>query len=127
MDWFCTLLIVGSDLHHSSGIIGNIAADTVCFVQPCVGAVDVRLAVLAAQHCPFGEYGHAVKSRRPGSADGGIRQNAVVEGHVDAVVVAVKSHRLDGGLLRLENFRRRFHRFRHRSHHYHLHRRLLQS
>lgn len=82
-------------------------------MEPGVAAVDVGMAFLSAQHCPFGKYRQAVQRGGSGGADGGIGEDAVVECDIDAVMVPVKGYWLDGGLLRLENFRRRFHHFRH--------------
>ena len=50
--------------------------------------------VLTAEHRPLGKYRQAVKGGGPRLADGGIGQDPVVEGDVDAVVIPVKGHRL---------------------------------
>lgn len=100
-------------LHHSSGKIGGEPGDSVGFIQPCVAAVDVGMAFFTAEHGPFGEHRKAVQGGGTSGADGSICKNPVVEADIDAVVIPIKGHRLDGGLLRLENFRRRFLRFRH--------------
>lgn len=104
------------NLHHGGGNIGTVAADAVGFMQTGVAGEDVSRAVFAAEHRPFGKHGQTVQSGGAGRADGGIGKNPVVECDINAVVVPVKGYRLDGGLLRLENFRRRFHHFRHRHH-----------
>ena len=51
-------------------------------------------AVLTAENCPLGKYRQAVQADRSGAANGGIGQDPIVEGHVDAVVIPVESHRL---------------------------------
>ena len=112
-------------LHHCRGAICTVAAGTVRGAEPGVRAVNVCAAVLTAEHRPFGEHSEAVKGGGAVAANGGICQNAVIESDIHTVMVPVECHRFDGGLLRLENFRRRFHRFRHHSHHYHLHHLLL--
>jgi len=113
-------------LHHCGGAVGVEATAAIGSADAGIAGKDVRAAILAAQDCPLGEYCQTVNGGRSGAAYQCIRKDAVIEGHIDTIVGTVKRHRLHGGLLRLENFRRRFHRFRHHSHHYHLHH-LLQS
>ena len=114
-------------LHHSGGQIGAVAGGAVSIAQPGIAAENVGLALFPAEHRPLGEYRKAVQRRRPCGADGGVSKDPVVECHIDAVVAAVEGHRLHGGLLRLENFRRRFHHFRHHPRRYHRLRFRLQS
>ena len=103
MGWFCVLRIVGSDLHHRGGQVGAEPCGAVSLSDAGVAGVDVGPAVLAAEHGPFGEYSQPVKGGRTGNTHHRIRQNPVVEGYVDAVVVAVKGHRfhIDGGVEQL--------------------------
>jgi hypothetical protein len=54
----------------------------------------VGAAVFTAQYGAFGEGGKAVQRGGAVIADNGIGNDAVVEGHVDAVVVPVKGYRL---------------------------------
>ena len=112
--------------HHSRGAVDAVNGNAVPAADAGVAGKHMGLAVFAAQHHPLGENHKTIQWHGSGRAYNGIGQNAVIECNINAVVIAVKCHRLDGGLLRLENFRRRFHRFRHHSHHYHLHH-LLQS
>ena len=113
------ILNLGAEHHwiehfdYSSGTIGVNAGQTVGLVQPGIGAVNVGTAVFSAQDGALGENGQAIQRSRARSADGGVSQNAVVESDVDAIMVLIEGYRFDGGLLRLENFRRRFLRFRH--------------
>ena len=51
-------------------------------------------AVLAAEHRPLAEDPKTIQGGGAAGANQGIRQNPVVEGDVDAVVVPVKGHRL---------------------------------
>lgn len=108
------------DLHHSGGAVGKAAGRPIGTAQTGIAAVDVGAAVFSAKHRPFGEYGKSVEGSGPGVADGGVCQNSVIECDIDAVMIPVKSHGLDGSLLRLENFRCHFLQFRHRPHRYHL-------
>ena len=108
------------DLHHGGGTFCGVSGQTVQVTDAGIAGKHMGSTVLTAQNHPLGEHRQAVKGNRSGAAGGGIRQNPVEEGHIDAVVVPVKGHRLDGGPLRLENFRRRFRQFRHRSHRHHL-------
>lgn len=124
---FSVLRIGVRDLHHCGRPVGAEAGRSICFADAGIAGENVGSAVFSAQNRPLGEYRKAIQCRRPGTAYNRIRQDPVVEGHIDTVVVLIKGHRLDGGLLRLENFRRRFHRFRHHSHHYHLHHCHLRS
>lgn len=94
MGWLYTLLIVGSDLYHCGGQIGAGAGGTVAFAQASVTAVNVGSAFFAAEYGPLGEYGQAVKGGGAAAAYHGVGQNAVVEGHIDAVVIPVEGHRL---------------------------------
>ena len=50
-------------------------------------------AVLAAQHCPLGEAGHTMQGRWTIASDDCVGKNAVVEGHVDTVVVSIEGDR----------------------------------
>ena len=81
-------------LHHSGGTVGAGQGQTVGAAQTGVAAENVGVAVLAAEDGPFGEHGHTVQCCRPGGSYGGIGQDSVEEGHVDAVMVPVKGHRL---------------------------------
>jgi len=54
----------------------------------------VGAAVFSAENRPFGKYCQTVQGSGPGTADGGISQDPVVEGYIDAVVIPVKGHRL---------------------------------
>ena len=94
MGWFCTLLIVGSDLHHSCGQVGADSGNAVRAADPGVAGEDMGAALLAAQHSPFGEHRHTVKCHRPAIAYCAVRQDPVIESSIHAVVIPVKSHRL---------------------------------
>lgn len=85
---------MGSDLHHSGGPVGGQDAAAVEAADAGVAAVDVGTAVLAAENGPLGEDGKTVQGGGTGTAHHGICQDAVVEGHVDAVVVPVEGHGL---------------------------------
>ena len=62
--------------------------------QAGVGGEDVGPAVLTAEHRPLGEHRQAAEGGGHGRARHGVGQDLIVEGHVDAVVVAVKGHGL---------------------------------
>ena len=81
-------------LHHSGGAVDDIASQAVGLTDASIAAINVGLAVLAAQHCPFGKHSQTVQRSGAVGADGGIGENAVVEGYIDAVVIPVKCHRL---------------------------------
>ena len=92
MGWFYTLLIVGSDLHHSGGTVGIATGRPVAFTQTGVAGENMGPAVLAAEYSPLAEHSKTVKCSRPCLTNGGICQYAVVEGHINAVVVSIKGH-----------------------------------
>lgn len=85
---------MGSDLHNGRGQIGEQGGGAVEAAQAGVAAVDMCPAVFPAENRPFVEDRQTLHGGGAGSADHGIRQDPVIEGQVDAVVVAVKSHRL---------------------------------
>ena len=94
MGWFCTLLIVGSDLHNGGGAVGGEPGQAVRPVDAGVAGEDVGPAVLSAEHSPLGKGGQTAQRHRPGGADGGIGQDPVEEGDVHTVVMPVKGYRL---------------------------------
>ena len=118
---------MGSDLHHCSGQVGEEGGRAVVLAQAGVASVNMCPVVFAAENGPFGEDGKPIQGRGTGAADHGIGQDPVVEGQIDAVMIPVKSHRLDGGLLRLEIQDRRFHHFCHYYHPHRLARQTIQS
>lgn len=94
MGWFCALLIVGSDLYHSCGVVIG-ATQATAARSIGIAVEDVCLAVLAAKNCPFGEQGNTLQGGRTAAAKGGICQNAVEECDIDTVVISVEGYRLD--------------------------------
>ena len=94
MGWFCVLRIGVSDLHHRGGVIGADPGKAVRAVQAGAAGIDMCPAVLAAEYRPLGEHSKALEGHGPVDPDGGIRQDSVVEGQVDAVMIPVKGHRL---------------------------------
>ena len=60
--------------------------------QAGVGGEDVGPAVFAAEDGPLGEYCQAAEGGGHGGAGGGVGQDLIVEGDIDAVVVAVEGH-----------------------------------
>ena len=94
MGWFGVLRIGVSDLHHGGGPVGVDGGCSVRLAQPGIGAENVGTAVLAAENRPFGEYRQTIQCSRPGRADDCVRQNFIVEGYIDAVVVPVEGYRL---------------------------------
>ena len=94
MGWFCVLRIGVSDLHHGGGAVGGVDGTAVGGSQTGVGGEDVGPAVLAAEDGPLGEDGEAAEGGGHGGAGHGVGQDLIVEGHIDAVVVAVKGHGL---------------------------------
>ena len=100
-------------LHHGGGQVGEVTGHAVRLAQAGVAAVDMGVAFLTAEDGPFGEHSQAVEGGGATAADHGVGKDPIIEGHIDTVVVSVKGYGFDGGLLRLENFRRRFLRFRH--------------
>ena len=87
-------LIGGSDLYHGGRTIGGRERAAVGFSDAGVAGENVGAAVLAAEHRPFGEYRETAQCRGTAGADHRVRQNAVVEGDVDTVVIPVKGDRL---------------------------------
>jgi len=81
-------------LHHGGGAVSDIPGQTVGFAQAGITAVDVGLAVLAAQRSPLGKYCQTKQCGRAVVADGGICKDSVVEGYIDAVVIPVECYRL---------------------------------
>ena len=71
--------------------------------KPGIAAVNVGLALFAAENRPFGEDSQTVEGGRADSSYDGICQNPVVEGHINAVMVSVEGHGLHASLLRCEN------------------------
>lgn len=94
MDWLCTFLIVGSDLHHGGGAVGAAAGLAVGAADPGVAAENMCPAVLAAQNGPLVEDRRAAQCHGTVAAHNGIGQDLIVEGDVDAVMVPVEGHRL---------------------------------
>ena len=94
MGWFCVLRIGVSDLHHGGGAVGGVDGAAVGSAETGVGSEDVGPAVLAAEHRPLGENRQAAEGGGHGGAGHGVGQNLIVEGYIDAVVVAVEGHRL---------------------------------
>ena len=91
---FIALQIGVSDLHHGGGAVSAVVADAVGAAQAGVTGKDVGATVFSAKHCPFGEHCQTVQCCRTCTAYGGIGKDAIVEGHIDAVMGAVKSNRL---------------------------------
>ena len=91
---FSCLRIGVSDLYHSGGAVGLDAGDAVGAADAGIAAVDVGAAVLAAEHRPLAEDRQTVQGGGPSGPNHRIRQDPVVEGHIDAVMIAVKDHRL---------------------------------
>ena len=87
-------LIGGSDLYHGGRTIGGRERAAVGFSDAGVAGENVGAAVLTAEHRPFGEYRETAQCRGTAGADHRVRQNAVVEGDVDTVVIPVKGDRL---------------------------------
>ena len=87
-------LIEGSGLYHGGGAVGGEDGAAVGFFDAGVAGENVGAAVLAAKHRPLGEYRKTAQSRGTAGADHRVRQNAVVEGDVDTVVIPVKGDRL---------------------------------
>ena len=104
MGWFCVLRIGVSDLHHSSGQIGEDPSHAVTTADAGIAAINMSGTVLPAEHCPLGEYCQTADGAAAAVSGGGIRQDAVIESDVDTIMMAVKSHRFyfDGGV---EEFR----------------------
>ena len=93
MGWFSVSRIGVSDLHHSGGMVGADTAETVGAVQTGAAGVDVGPAVLSAEYRPLGEHGKPLQGHRPVDTYGRIRQDPVVEGQVNAIVIPVKGYR----------------------------------
>ena len=94
MGWFCTLLIVGSDLHHGSGPVGAAAAGAIRSLHPGIRGEDVGAAVFAAEDGTLGEGCQSVEGGGAVAPNHRIGQDPVVEGHIDAVMISVECHRL---------------------------------
>ena len=91
---FCAFLFGVRSVHYGGGKVGTGAGGAVGGAEAGVAAVDVGAAVLAAQNRSFGEYRQAVQRRGAAGAHHRVCQNPVVEGDIDAVMVAVESHGL---------------------------------
>ena len=94
MGQYSTLRIVGSDLHHSGGQVGTVAAQAVGTADDGITAEDMGPAVFAAQHCPLGESCQPIQAGGPSGPDHRVSDHLIIKGDVDAVVVVIKSHRL---------------------------------
>lgn len=81
--------------YYSGGAIGIAACGAVRCAKTGVTAEYMRSAVFATEDSPFGEYGQTIQCCRAGIANGTVGQNPVVEGDINAVVVAVEGYRLD--------------------------------
>ena len=92
MGWFSVSRIGVSDLHHGGGAVGGVDGAAVGSAETGVGGEDVGPAVLAAEHRPLGEYRQAAEGSGHGRSRHGVGQDLIVEGHVDAVVIAVEGH-----------------------------------
>ena len=103
MGWFCVLRIGVRDLHHRGGEIGQNLGVAVACADPGVTAEDVGAAVLAAQNGPLGKDGQTADGGAAAVAAGGISQNPVIEGDIDAVMMAVERNWLyfDGSIEKL--------------------------
>lgn len=115
------------NLHHSHRQIPAHGRQAVRGMDTGIAGKDMCCAVLTAKHRPFGKYRKAMERRRSCASHHGIGKDPVEEGHINTEMASVKGHRFHGGLLRLENFRRRFHHFRHHPRRYHRLRFRLQS
>ena len=85
--------IGGSGLHHGRG--HGITGDT-----GAVGAEDVGAGIFAAEDRPLGKQRQPAHCRRTAGPDHRIRQDLVVEGQIDGIVVPVEGHGIDidGGI-----------------------------
>ena len=102
-----TYLFGAISLHHCRGQVSVEGGHPVALAKPGVAAEDMRLALLAAQDGPLGENGQSIECGRADASHDRIRQNPVVEGYIDAVVIPVESHRLHERLLRYEKLKGR--------------------
>ena len=91
---FCAFLFGVRSVHYGGGKVGTGAGGAVGGAEAGVAAVDVGAAVLAAEDGPFGEYGQTVQCGGAAGAYHRVGENPVVEGDIDAVMVAVESHGL---------------------------------
>ena len=87
-------LIGGSDLYHGGRTIGGRERAAVGFSDAGVAGENVGAAVLTAEHCSLGEYRKAAQRCGTAGAHHRVRQNAVVEGDVDTVVIPVKGDQI---------------------------------
>ena len=94
MDWFWVLRIDVSDFHHGDGTVGAHPGDAVHAADDRIAAENMGPAVLAAEDGPFGEYRQAIEGGGVDSAGDGICLDLIVEGHIDAVMMGIKCHRL---------------------------------
>ena len=90
-------------LYYSGRKVGGEGSQAVRVIESGSAGEDLGCAFLAAQHCPFGEYGQAAQGRRPAAPNHRVCQNTVIEGHINAVVIGIESHRLHCRLLRYES------------------------
>ena len=95
MGWFWVLRIGVSDLHHCSRQIGKQGRRSVEGTDAGVAAVDVSAAVFSTENRPFAEDCQTVQCGGACIAYHGIGQNAIVEGHIDTVMVPVEGDWFD--------------------------------
>ena len=89
-----TSLFGAHGLHHSGGAVGSADGDTVGIADAGIGGEDMGPAVLSAEDGPFGEHRQTAEGSWHGRAGHGVRQDLIVEGDVDAVMIAVECHGL---------------------------------
>ena len=94
MGWFYVLRIGVSDLHHGDGAVGAHPGDAVYAAQVGITAENVCPAVLSAEDGPLGEHRQTIEGCGVDGTGDGICLDLIVDGHIDAVVVAVECHRL---------------------------------
>lgn len=92
MGWFCVLRIGVSDLHHSDGTIGAHPGNAVNTADDGIAAENVGPTILAAEDGPLGEYRQTVKGGRMHGTGDGVCLNLIVEGYIDAIMVAIEGH-----------------------------------
>ena len=90
-------------LYYGNRAVGEHPGDSVNATENGVAAEDMSPAVLTAEDGPLGEYGKTVKRRGVNGTGDGVCVDLIVECHVDAVMVAIESHRfhIDVGIKKL--------------------------
>ena len=70
--------------------IGTEAGQSVRTADDGIAAENMGMAVLAAQDCPLGKRGKAIKTGRTSGTNNRVCQNLIVKRNVDTVVIAVE-------------------------------------